>query len=65
VAALQKAGVDVTFVRVNGAGHGNFRNPEVPLRVQRFFDKHLRGQNVTVSGEPIENAPPAGASQAQ
>jgi acetyl esterase/lipase len=57
-AALKKAGVDVTFVRVEGAGHGNFRNPEVPRRVQLFFDKHLRGLDVTIPDEPIENAPP-------
>jgi acetyl esterase/lipase len=56
--ALKKAGVDVTFVRVLGAGHGNFRSPEVPQRVRRFFDKHLRGQDVTISDEPIENAAP-------
>ena len=53
--ALKKAGVDVTFVPVIGAGHGNFRSPEVPQRVRRFFDKHLRGQDVTISNEPIEN----------
>jgi acetyl esterase/lipase len=57
-AALKKAGVDVTFVRVAGAGHGNFRSPEVPRRVQLFFDKHLRGQNVAIPDEPIENVPP-------
>ena len=56
--ALKKAGVDVTFVRVLGAGHGNFRSPEIPQRVRRFFDKHLRGQDVTISDEPIENTPP-------
>jgi dipeptidyl aminopeptidase/acylaminoacyl peptidase len=53
--ALKKAGVDVTFVRVVGAGHGNFRSPEIPQRVRLFFDKHLRGQDVTVSDQPIEN----------
>ncbi len=56
VEALKKAGVDVTFVPVMGAGHGNFRSPEVPQRVRLFFDKHLRGQDVTISEEPIENS---------
>jgi dipeptidyl aminopeptidase/acylaminoacyl peptidase len=58
VEALKKAGVDVTFVPVVGAGHGNFRGPEVPQRVQRFFDKHLRGQDVTISEEPIDQSQP-------
>jgi hypothetical protein len=48
----------VTFVPVVGAGHGNFRSPEVPRRVQLFFDKHLRGLKVEIPEEPIENAPP-------
>jgi acetyl esterase/lipase len=58
VEALKKAGVDVTFVRVLGAGHGNFRSPEVSQRVRQFFDKHLRGQDATISDAAIENSPP-------
>jgi acetyl esterase/lipase len=58
VAALKKAAVNVTFVPVEGAGHGGFRSPEVPRRVQLFFDKHLRGLDVTIPDGPIENAPP-------
>jgi len=40
--------------------HGRFRTAEVPRRVQQFFDKELRGQEVTISTEPIkmEPAPP-------
>lgn len=49
VAALKKAGVDVTFEGVRGAGHG-FRPAErrrlAPI-VQAFFDKHLKGPAAT------------------
>jgi dipeptidyl aminopeptidase/acylaminoacyl peptidase len=55
-AALKKAGADSTFVKVVGAGHG-FGGPEVQKRVQAFFDKHLRGQAVEVSAEPISAKP--------
>lgn len=51
--ALQKAGVDVTLVRILGGGHG-IGGDEVQQRVKAFFDKHLRGQDVKVSDEPIE-----------
>lgn len=51
--ALQGAGVDATFIRVIGGGHGNFPTPEVPLRIRAFFDKHLRGKEVSISAEPI------------
>jgi acetyl esterase/lipase len=40
--ALRKAGVQVTFETVKGAGHG-FGGPEVMKRVEDFFDKHLKG----------------------
>lgn len=52
--ALQKAGVDATFVRVIGGGHGGFSTPEVSQRIRAFFAKHLRGEDVSVSAEPIE-----------
>jgi acetyl esterase/lipase len=51
--ALKKAGVEVTFVKVQGGGHG-FGGPEVDARVQTFFAKHLQGKQVEVSGAPIE-----------
>lgn len=50
---LKESGVDVTFVRVEGGGHG-IGGSEVMGRVVSFFDKHLRGEDVEVSGEPIE-----------
>lgn len=52
-AALKKAGADSTLVIVEGAGHG-FGGDEVFGRVRAFFDKHLRGRDVKVSGEPIK-----------
>jgi acetyl esterase/lipase len=51
--ALQKAGVNATFIRVIGGGHGNFPTPEVPQRIRAFFDKHLRGKEMLISAEPI------------
>ena len=33
LAALKKAGVDAMLIPVEGAGHGNFGTPEVPLRL--------------------------------
>ncbi len=54
-AALKKAGVDSTFIPVEGAGHG-FGGPEVSQRVRDFLDKILLGKQVEVSSEPIESA---------
>ncbi len=50
---LKKNEVDVTFVRIEGGGHG-IGGPEVMKCVTSFFDKHLRGQDVEVSAEPIK-----------
>ncbi len=50
---LQEAGVDVTYVKIQGGGH-SIGGPEVQQRVTAFFDKHLRGQDVTVSADPIQ-----------
>lgn len=54
--ALQKAGVDAVFVKIEGGGHG-IGGPEVMKRVADFFDKHLRDQAVEVSADPIKSAP--------
>jgi acetyl esterase/lipase len=42
--ALKKAGVEVTLVKVEGAGHGGkeFRTEEIQKRIADFFDKHLK-----------------------
>jgi acetyl esterase/lipase len=52
-AALLKAGVSSILLKVEGGGHGGFRNPEIERRVRAFFDKHLRGQAVEISGEAL------------
>lgn len=51
--ALKKAGVDVTLLTIKGGGHG-IGGPEVIRRVHLFFDRHLRGQDVEIPDEPIE-----------
>jgi acetyl esterase/lipase len=42
--ALKKAGVESTFERLEGAGHGGpqFHTPEVRKTIAAFFDKHLK-----------------------
>lgn len=53
--ALRKAGVDVTFIKIEGGSHGGpaFRSPEMLRRIRLFLDKHLRGQEAQISDEPI------------
>jgi acetyl esterase/lipase len=51
--ALTKAGVDVTLVKVLDGSHA-IGGDEVLQRVKAFFERHLRGQDVKVSDEPIE-----------
>jgi acetyl esterase/lipase len=43
-AALKKADVPVTFYTVKGAGHGGFKDPNVPKLTKEFFDKHLKSK---------------------
>jgi acetyl esterase/lipase len=50
--ALKKAGVPVTFIRMEGGGH-SIRGPEITARVHAFLDKTLRAQDVEVSAEPV------------
>ncbi len=54
--ALQKAGVDSTFVHVKGGGHG-FGGQEINERVEAFLAKTLLGEDVEVSDKPIEVSP--------
>lgn len=61
--ALQQADVEAVFLKIEGGGHG-IGGPEVMERVTAFFDKHLRGQQVEVSAEPIKAAPPRRAAAA-
>lgn len=44
VAALEAAGVPVTFYTVVGAGHGGFDDPQIPIRVHAFLAAHLRNR---------------------
>ena len=40
--ALEKAGVPVTFYKVEGGGHGWFRDPKVPELTKAFLEQHLK-----------------------
>ena len=40
--ALEEAGVRVTFYRVEGGGHGWFKDPKVPELTKSFLKKHLK-----------------------
>jgi dipeptidyl aminopeptidase/acylaminoacyl peptidase len=51
--AQKQAGVDTTFIKIVGGGHG-IGGPEIERRVRAFLDKHLLGKDVAVSGEPID-----------
>ena len=51
--ALKKAGVDATFVKIEGGGHG-IGGPAVDARVRDFFARHLLGKDIAVSDEPIK-----------
>lgn len=53
---LKAAGVDATFVKMDGGGHG-IGGPEITARAKAFFDKHLLGKEVEVSVEPIQVEP--------
>ena len=58
-AALKKAGVDATFIKILDGTHGVAPSggPQLLERVQAFFDKHLRGKDIAVSDEPIQSQP--------
>lgn len=40
--ALEKTGVPVTFYKVDGGGHGWFRDSKVPELTKAFLEKHLK-----------------------
>lgn len=50
---LQAAGVESLFISIEGGGHGGFESDETEARVKAFLDRHLRGQEVDISTEPI------------
>ena len=41
VDALATAGVEVEFYTVEGAGHGQFTDPQIPVLTARFLARHL------------------------
>lgn len=41
VEALQRAGVDVTFYTVTGAGHGHFTDPQIPELTKAFLVRYI------------------------
>jgi dipeptidyl aminopeptidase/acylaminoacyl peptidase len=44
-AALKKAGVEVTFQTITGAGHGfGIKTAELAKPITEFFDKHLKAK---------------------
>ena len=55
-AALEKAGASVTFVRVEGGGHG-LSGQEISQRRRNFFERHLRNQSVESPMTPIPAEP--------
>ena len=40
--ALKKVGVPVTFYKVEGGGHGWFKDPKVPELAKAFLEQHLK-----------------------
>ncbi len=54
--ACRKAGVEATFIKMDGGGHG-IGGPEIARRVTAFLDKHLLGKDIEVSAEPIKVQP--------
>jgi len=45
--ALKKAGVPVLFYTVKGAGHGDFKDPNVPQLTRSFLKKYLKSHSPT------------------
>ena len=41
------------FVKMIGAGHGGFKQPETQERAKAFIGKYLRDEKVEVSDKPI------------
>jgi len=41
-AALEKAGVPVTFYTVKGGGHGGFKDPAMASMTKDFLNKQLK-----------------------
>jgi acetyl esterase/lipase len=54
--ALKAKGVEVWLQKLPGSGHGGpaFSKPAVGMLIQNFFDKHLKGTEVTLALVPEE-----------
>lgn len=48
----KKAGIDATFVKIEGGGHG-ISGAAIEARVKDFLARHLLGKDVAISSEPI------------
>ena len=54
--ALKGVGVECSFIKVEGGGHGGFRNDELSRLTRQFFNKHLCDQFVgAISETPVPN----------
>jgi acetyl esterase/lipase len=53
---LKTVGVEVLLQKIEGAGHGGavFNHAEIRKLTDRFFDRHLKGQDVTLEQIPQE-----------
>jgi len=50
VAALEEANQNVTYVKIEGGGHGRFASDELLERVGTYFDLNLHGADVKIEG---------------
>lgn len=41
--ALAAVGVECILLKIDGGGHGGFRNPAVVDRIKKFFENHAAG----------------------
>jgi len=57
VAALERAGVPVTFYTVKGGGHGRFDDPQVARLQSEFLARHLRGESADGSWRKADRGP--------
>ena len=59
--SLLNHGVDSTLLRINGGGHGGFRNPEVGKVMDRFLKRQVWKQPIEMMDQlVIPNDPAAG-----
>lgn len=55
--SLLDNGVDSILLRINGGGHGGFRNPQIGKVIGRFLDRHVWNQEVEITDQVIPNDP--------